>query len=358
MRTDKAEPVVAGPFCRPLEVVARNGLPAVFTSAVAWLKANALTTEGLFRKKGDGRLTLALKRAYELGRDPIAANQVHCPHTVAGVLRLWLSCLPRQVVPMPLVNLVCNSQMAPCHAAKLDLLRAVLSKAEPYVIELLFSLAEFLHHYRLNHRRSALPAPDMAKIFAPLLLRLPRSASEADVVNAVSATEMLIADYRPIFTKPRVNLASLELEAGPKPPSSPPAQRSSVASYPKSIGDAVAGVGVDLGPSPSSSGGGSVPLSPSKASDRCTADLVVDRQRRIDMGSMMGDGKWFSAMDLPPDSDCELSSVSVSSTDTSDFESDDPELADLVTALLLGTTNDFLAAAPGHGRLECTWDLI
>lgn len=260
-----------GPFSRPLQEVARFGLPPVFVSCTKWLKQRALTEEGLFRKKADARLLLSVKRAYEDGRDPIATGEVQCPHTVAGVLRLWLSCIPGHVVPGHLVKLCCNAQLAPCHVSRLELLRSVLSKADTYVLELLFSLAEFLHHYRLNQRGARLPPPDLARVFAPLLLRLPLDATFEEKELAVAAAEMLIADYRPIFTRPRCAAVAALDPSTPPPPSAVPSTTAAAAvlclpTDPGTAGAAAAAVAGGLGPSP-----GKGPLSPRSPSPKSPA---------------------------------------------------------------------------------------
>ncbi|KAK9834757.1 hypothetical protein WJX74_009602 [Apatococcus lobatus] len=184
-------------FGRPLQEVCQTTLPPkVFRQTLGFLARNGLTVPGLFDELRNIRKIQLLHQAYDTEQDPLAAVGVLDSHTVAGVLRLWLSCLPEPLIPWKLAHpvLVLARQLAPPQLA--IQLWALLHKIPACNLAVLLPLTEFLHHYNLNHREAGLAAK-----FVPIFLGSMGLTGELlhdDEDAAVRLVEALITDYRSI----------------------------------------------------------------------------------------------------------------------------------------------------------------
>ncbi|KAK9804820.1 hypothetical protein WJX72_007288 [[Myrmecia] bisecta] len=208
-------------FGRNLEelFLEHKGLPSVFWDTLKYLSRHAMTTEGLFRTKADGRKVLNMKRMFDAGQDPFRVLTAEDQHVVAGVLKLWLGCLPQPVIPADMYSILLKTQSIPDRMRRMLQMHAVLKQMPASTLQVLYPLMEFLHHHSINQRRkpdSPIAPPDLARIFAPLLLRPSGCNSiscESDLAAAVNVADMMIKDYRTIFTVKGAAAIQLRLDA-------------------------------------------------------------------------------------------------------------------------------------------------
>ncbi|KAL6066863.1 Rho GTPase activating protein 24 [Balamuthia mandrillaris] len=85
-------------FEMPLDKVVRRGeLPSVVEKTVAYLMKNGLDVEGIFRKSGGMISVQKYRDAFDAGQDP-DLNECGDPHTIAGLLKLYLRTLPEPLM--------------------------------------------------------------------------------------------------------------------------------------------------------------------------------------------------------------------------------------------------------------------
>lgn len=87
-------------------------------------------------------------------------------------------------------------------------------QAEPFVVEALFPLFELLHHYWINQADRDGSLQELARLLAPAVFGTPAEhgllAEDGGLLS--DTVEMLISEYRPLFTQP-FNLRRYEADA-------------------------------------------------------------------------------------------------------------------------------------------------
>jgi len=250
--SNNASPIKSGQmkpvFGRSLQELyeAYGGLPPVFWDSLRLLSLRALTIPGLFRPQptgqrrgrsassgsggggltqtgsgssdsgssdgggsedgGSGRKVLLCKRLYDSGQDALKVlpSTTKDVHAIAGILKLWVQSLPEAVVPPSLYEaaLATQTDYPGRRADQVAALHTLLRQCEHRVLQVLYPLMEFLHHYCLNQRQPAMERAELARLFAPLVLRpVGRSvmAPANDDGLAAQCVEHMIREYRTMF---------------------------------------------------------------------------------------------------------------------------------------------------------------
>lgn len=183
-----------------------------------------------------------MKDAYDNGRRALRGSKAVAldPRAAANLLLLWLSGLPEPLfptehAPVLLASLKCKEHgrsehlvtirtllkrvsglMSPMLVVQTDKQHAtgvplnfalsVSLQTEPFIVEALYPLFELLHHYWINQPERQATLDELASIFAVPVFGTPQEHGLAPKAKAlfVSATALLIAEYRPLFTQPYV----------------------------------------------------------------------------------------------------------------------------------------------------------
>lgn len=200
------------------ELAAAGSAPVVLQDCLRWLALRGLTTPRLFAsgQPADKRKLLALRHLYDTGRRPLRSKSCRDkePCLIANLLLLWLGSLPEPLFPAALVPALVVSQQSDYYEERVTSVRALLKQAEPFVVEALFPLFELLHHYWINQADRDSTLQQLGRLLAPAVFGNPREHNlPAEDAGLLSDTvEMLISEYRPLFTQP-FNLRRYEADA-------------------------------------------------------------------------------------------------------------------------------------------------
>jgi hypothetical protein len=190
----------------------------VLQDCLRWLALRGLTAQRLFAgpAAGDKRKLLALRHLYDTGRRPLRSKSCRDkePQLVASLLLLWLGSLPEPLFPAALVPELVDSQQSDYYEERLASVRGLLKRADPYVVEALFPLFELLHHYWINQADRDSSLQDLGRLLTPAVFGTARQHGlpPADGGLLSDTVEMLISEYRPLFTQP-FNLRRYEADA-------------------------------------------------------------------------------------------------------------------------------------------------
>ncbi|EFN58643.1 hypothetical protein CHLNCDRAFT_140889 [Chlorella variabilis] len=200
------------------DLAAAGSAPVVLQDCLRWLALRGLTTQRLFQTApaGDKRKLLALRHLYDTGRRPLRSKSCRDkdPYLIANLLLLWLGSLPEPLFPASLVPALVESQQSDYYEDRVSAVRALLKQAEPFVVEALFPLFELLHHYWINQADRDGSLQELARLLAPAVFGTPAEhgllAEDGGLLS--DTVEMLISEYRPLFTQP-FNLRRYEADA-------------------------------------------------------------------------------------------------------------------------------------------------
>ncbi|KAL4441016.1 hypothetical protein ABPG77_010447 [Micractinium sp. CCAP 211/92] len=216
------------------ELAATGQAPVVLQDCLRWLALRGLTTPRLFAgtARSEDRKLAALRHLYDTGRRPLRSKSCRDkePHVVASLLLLWLRSLPEPLFPAALVPELVDSQQSDYYDERVASVRALLKRSEPYVVEALFPLFELLHHYWINQADRDSCLQELGRMLAPAVFgSVADHGLPAEDEGLLSDTvEMLIAEYRPLFTQP-FNLRRYEADVA-RQAQQAEAQRAEVAS--------------------------------------------------------------------------------------------------------------------------------
>ncbi|KAI3436458.1 hypothetical protein D9Q98_005875 [Chlorella vulgaris] len=200
------------------DMAASGTAPVVLQDCLRWLALRGLTTQRLFQTPvgGDKRKLLALRHLYDTGRRPLRSKSCRDkdPHLIANLLLLWLGSLPKPIFPAALVPALVESQQSDFYEERVASVRTLLKQAEPFVVEALFPLFELLHHYWINQTDRDSSLQELGRLLVPAVFGAAHvHGLQVEDGGLLSDTvEMLISEYRPLFTQP-FNLRRFEADA-------------------------------------------------------------------------------------------------------------------------------------------------
>lgn len=196
-----------GAFGCSVRDLARAGRqPIVLQDCLRWLSRYALHTPKPFTTFVDKRKVLALKHLFDIGKRPLRTGKVanKDPVLVANLLLLWLGSLPEPLFPQAYVPDLLRTQQSDCYVERVAAVRSFLKKTEPFILEALFPLFEFLHHNLINQADRDAALQELGRLFAPYVFGTPQEHGLAleDASLLAETVELMIAEYRPLFTQP------------------------------------------------------------------------------------------------------------------------------------------------------------
>lgn len=197
-------------FGRSLKDLARAGRsPAVLLDCLRHLGARGLTVAGLFGAGAgvDKRKLLALRQLYDSGKRPLKSRGASKdPYLVSNLLLLWLGSLPEPLLPAEALPELLGAQRGDdsTRRSRMLAIRTCLKQTEPFIIEAMYPLFEFLHHWWINQPDREAALQHLGALFAPAVFGSPQEAglTSEDAGLLQQLTEALICEYRPLFTQP------------------------------------------------------------------------------------------------------------------------------------------------------------
>lgn len=171
------------------EEAVRGGVPYVVFHIVTFLTTHGLATEGLFRIPGNHATIKQMCDAYAKGTD-IALTQVH---DAAGVLKKYLMSLKEPVVPERLTALmiVISRDAQVSEEEKWRRLRVECERLPKPNYRVLKFLVDFLFQVAAQSHVNKMTAENLACVFGPTLLFLPKVEGIEQVSNARANTVCL-----------------------------------------------------------------------------------------------------------------------------------------------------------------------
>ena len=200
----------------PPQDLARAGRsPAVLLDCLRHLGARGLTVAGLFGACAgvDKRKLLALRQLYDSGKRPLksraaskdpylvsaatmaraplplkcggtprggrAADRAPAPRTapqVSNLLLLWLGSLPEPLLPAEALPELLGAQRGEgsTRRSRMLAIRTCLKQTEPFIIEAMYPLFEFLHHWWINQPDREAALQHLGALFAPAVFGSPQ----------------------------------------------------------------------------------------------------------------------------------------------------------------------------------------
>mmetsp|Transcript_9409 Transcript_9409/g.16483 ORF Transcript_9409/g.16483 Transcript_9409/m.16483 type:complete len:382 (+) Transcript_9409:484-1629(+) len=189
--------------------------PVVVCDCIAFLRAQGMYTEGLFRVPGQQDVVDALKHRYVEDREEDVLNSIPCEvHDVGTLLKSYFRWLPEPIVPKSSYNNLLNACRT-SHSSKSELESAVFSafaKLQSPNRECLSLLINFLREVAVFEKANKMTAVNLATCFAPSLMRAPDDVSpeEAlmDMSAAIGVLVVLIRSDRKLFLPAKDQLKS------------------------------------------------------------------------------------------------------------------------------------------------------
>lgn len=146
-------------------------IPALVRQSCEHIEKVALSSEGIFRLSGKQVQIDTYRYLFNLGATPDLTREPD-PHTVAGVLKLFLRELPEPLVPRSFYNRCIQAMMQQDEVAKRRVLRHVLhALPRPYFATLRY-LCAFLRKVAQRSSVNKMAAHNLATVFAPNLLKV------------------------------------------------------------------------------------------------------------------------------------------------------------------------------------------
>jgi len=193
-------------FGTPLEEVlsrpdhVQMAVPIVIEQTVQYLIENKATKiPGIFRFNGEKNDVQKLKEKYDKG-EPVQLEKIKDAHTVAGLVKLYLSELPESVFPVATYDLVLKS-----HPSKdrLGDIETIIKGMFPTRNKCLLSyLLGVISAVQLNASENNMGASALAIVFAPLLIRPPKEkllSAERDAPQINSIMKTIIENHEKLL---------------------------------------------------------------------------------------------------------------------------------------------------------------
>ncbi|KAG5513779.1 hypothetical protein PMAC_000817 [Pneumocystis sp. 'macacae'] len=147
-----------------------NGLPKVVKDICAYIRSEALTVKGLFRRSPSSVLLKQVREAYDRG-NPVTLSE-YGPHLAAVLLKLYLRSLPDPLFTHNLYPLL--RKISDQSSANILFIRDVLlPKLSKPVVMLLSSICSLLHDVSLHSKDNLMHPRNLSICISPTLVRHP-----------------------------------------------------------------------------------------------------------------------------------------------------------------------------------------
>jgi hypothetical protein len=208
----------------------KGQIPNLIVKTVKYIEEKAMDVEGIFRKSGSMIQVQKYRDLYDLGEDP-DLNECSDPHTVAGVLKLYLRTLPEPLMTFDLYEAFQAAAELENPVAQVQRMKELVNSLPMDNKVVLNFLIDFIGRVSAHSQQNFMTISNMSTVFGPNLLR-GKSDSAAEIMghtaSILSAIEIIIARRDEIFADVRVEIAALEakreeeqLQAITLPPSRP-----------------------------------------------------------------------------------------------------------------------------------------
>eukprot|EP01104_Vermistella_antarctica_P010692 TRINITY_DN2868_c0_g1_i4.p1 TRINITY_DN2868_c0_g1~~TRINITY_DN2868_c0_g1_i4.p1 ORF type:complete len:357 (-),score=87.35 TRINITY_DN2868_c0_g1_i4:360-1430(-) len=170
------------------DVCVDGGIPYVLVDCMAWVKANALDEEGIFRQSGEHKLVELVKSKYTTpkARPDLSALNVS-PHAICVAMKMFLNDLPEPLFPFSLYEcIVCSfKQLKGSPDEQKSVLKTTLLALPPLNRIVLRALLAFLKVVCAHEKKNKMNAGNLGIVFAPNVLRpeVLTMASASDLTN-------------------------------------------------------------------------------------------------------------------------------------------------------------------------------
>ncbi|KAG4306255.1 hypothetical protein PORY_000243 [Pneumocystis oryctolagi] len=148
-----------------------NGLPKVVKDICAYIRDEALTVEGLFRRSPSSTLLKQVREAYDRG-NPVTLSE-YGPHLAAVLLKLYLRSLPEPLFThnlYPLLRKISHQSSS----TNISFIRnTLLPKLSTPAIMLLSSICLLLHDVSLHSKENLMHPRNLSICISPTLVRHP-----------------------------------------------------------------------------------------------------------------------------------------------------------------------------------------
>lgn len=164
-------------------------LPFIVQKCMMFLKDH-LRVEGIFRAAGSVEEVQALRKAFDQGENVVVAQYTRDPHTVASLLKNYLSSLPESLIPALLSDRFLAAQEANEGKGDMAAMRAVCDQLPEYSGALLECLLRFLREVVARAEANKMTVENLAVVFGPTLIRRPITAA-SDYVGVMKAAQLM-----------------------------------------------------------------------------------------------------------------------------------------------------------------------
>jgi len=192
------EPKWTGVFRRPLENLLefqRQEIPLIVQECVAWIDKHALKEVGLFRIPGDTFEVNKLKAMYdaaERGSIDLEAAGLDSPHTIAGLLKLYVRELPQPLLLYRFYTTFIKVQKNHDKEKRTANLRILIKGLPKHNKDLLLFVMKFLSKVAQNSDINMMNIDNLALVWGPNLLRPDKddhnTVFESSYVNQIITT--------------------------------------------------------------------------------------------------------------------------------------------------------------------------
>ncbi|CAG8492172.1 1376_t:CDS:2 [Paraglomus occultum] len=160
-------------FGVPIEVLmgsaGEKGIPRVVKECVAYLRANGLYTEGVFRRSPNSMLLRQAREAYDRG-NPIKLED-YGVHTAAVLLKMFFHQLPKPIIPSDLYDVLRQISQKPTPLDRVEFIRnKVFSLLSPAAIILLRHVFSLLRDIAEHREENKMTSYNLAVMLAPNLV--------------------------------------------------------------------------------------------------------------------------------------------------------------------------------------------
>ncbi|KAM9301657.1 rho GTPase-activating protein 1 [Gastrophryne carolinensis] len=173
-------------------------LPQVVQETVTYLRQNALTTEGIFRRSASTQVVREVQQKYNTGA-PVSFEEYNDVHLTAVILKTFLRELPEPLLTFNLYTYVVGfSSMEP--EKKVESTRDILKTLPEENYEVLRFLTAFLVEVSAQSSANKMTNTNLAVVFGPNFLWAKDVAMTLKAINPINTfTKFLLDQQKELF---------------------------------------------------------------------------------------------------------------------------------------------------------------
>lgn len=173
-------------------------IPYVVQETVAYLRQNALSTEGIFRRSASTQVVREVQQKFNIGT-PVDFQQYDDVHLTAVILKTFLRELPEPLLTFHLYNYVVGfSSLEP--EKKVESTRDTLKTLPEENYEVLRFLVGFLVEVSARSHENKMTNTNLAVVFGPNLLWAKDVAMTLKAINPINTfTKFLLDNQKELF---------------------------------------------------------------------------------------------------------------------------------------------------------------